>query len=82
VFSETEKTRGVTIVYALQRMDSHTTELVVKTFLEANFIKKLVFKIIFKNKIADDAKKSLRKLNEYCKKLKETNQLPNVQIVI
>jgi hypothetical protein len=24
----------------------------------------------------------LRKLNEYCKKLKETNQLPNVQIVI
>jgi hypothetical protein len=82
VFSETEKSRGVTVVYALQKIDSHTTELTVQTYLEANFIRKLIFKLIFKNKIASDAEKSLEKLNEYCKTLIKTDVIPDSQIVI
>jgi len=82
VFSETEKSRGVTVVYALQKIDSYTTDLTVQTYLEANFIKKLVFKLIFKNKIASDAEKSLVNLNQYCRTLMKNNSLPESQIVL
>jgi hypothetical protein len=82
VFSETDHEQKIGVVYELQKIDSQSTLLTVHTFLEANILKRVVFSLLFKNKIAKSSQESFQNLSVYCQKILNSEQELESQVVL
>lgn len=81
-FSETDKLKGITIVYSLERIGENRTQLIFNTFLKVSGLKRFLFKMFFKKKILADSNKSMLNLLEYCHKIMRKNRQAENQIIL
>lgn len=82
VFTETDSSKGVSVVFSLKKVEENTTLLETRTFLEGGFIKQTIFSLLLKKRFARDAQCSALNLEKYCKILVEKDELPKSQIVL
>jgi hypothetical protein len=82
VFTETDSNVGFSEVFELSITELKATRIRTYTFVEGKYLKPLIFRLFFKNKLIEGKKEQNNRLNDYCKKLVLDGQNPKTQIVL
>jgi len=82
VFTETDSNVGFSEVYELSSYESNSTRILTHMFVEGKYLKPLIFRLFFKNKLIESKTEHNNKLSEYCKKLFLEGHSPKTQIVL